>query len=210
MAKAYEALDLQQDFSLKWQGPNPWEPLGPKISSCVIVAYTLQPASKVKDPAHPGQYVETPETYVPADWLSWPEVLGATAFEGGQCLAVGYSNSEVCLIDGKTYEQAELEDPDPLAGLIKKSPLSDIPGALACLSNPAACKTQPSYFSKLCSIKGGTLKPVMNYAGCEQWEQFGPDSREAFLKVAALNFDAEDLNQDGLINGKEGKYLCQP
>jgi hypothetical protein len=69
---------------------------------------------------------------------------------------------------------------------------------------------KPSYFSQLCSSKGGKLQPVTNYAGCEQWEQFGPDSRKAFLKVAALNFDAEDLNHDGLINGQEGKYLCQP
>ncbi len=49
-----------------------------------------------------------------------------------------------------------------------------------------------------------------NYTGCEQWEQFGPDSREAFLMVAALNFDAEDWNHDGVIGGAEGQYLCRP
>ncbi|EJL32540.1 hypothetical protein PMI01_02531 [Caulobacter sp. AP07] len=212
MSKAYEALDVQQDFSLKWQGPNPWEPLGPKVSSCVIVAYTLQPASKVKDPAHPGQYVETPESYVPADWLSWPEILGATAFEGGQCLAVGYSNGEVCVVNGKAYQQQELEDPVTPNPFIPKpdNPLAGIAGALACASDLQACMAKPSYFSKLCSSKGGVLQPVTNYGGCEQWEQFGPDSREAFLKVAALNFDAEDLNHDGQISGTEGKYLCRP
>ena len=213
MGKTYDTLDVQRDFSLKWQEPNPSEPLGPKISSCLIVAYTLQPASKVKDPAHPGQYVETPEAYVPADWLSWPEVLGATAFEGGQCLAIGSSNTEICQINGKAYEQQELEDPvapNPLGLPTPDNPLAGIAGALACASDLKACMAKPSYFSKLCSSKGGVLQPVMNYGGCEQWEQFGPDSREAFLKVAALNFDAEDLNRDGLINGKEGKYLCQP
>jgi hypothetical protein len=214
MAKAYEALDTQQDFSLKWQGPNPWEPLGPKISSCVIVAYAHQPATKVKDTAHPGQYIETPEAYVSTDWLTWPEVLGATAFEGGQCLAVGYTTTEVCLINGKTYQQQELEDPVPSSGWpVHNSALSgpwNAQGALACLSDPKGCAAPQSYFSKLCSSKGGELRPVTNYAGCEQWEKFGPDSREAFLKVAALNFDAEDLNHDSLISGQEGKFLCHP
>jgi len=82
---AFDALDKNHDGRLEWAmldaqgklhsdqaGP---EPLPASYDACYLIDYLHHPASTDKDPAHPGQYVQTPESYEITGWKTWKEAL---------------------------------------------------------------------------------------------------------------------------------------
>jgi hypothetical protein len=82
---AFDRLDKNKDGLLRWtvldaQGkmqiekPGP-EPLPASYDACYLIDYVHHLAKKEKDPAHPGQYIETPESYEITGWKTWKEAL---------------------------------------------------------------------------------------------------------------------------------------
>ena len=82
---AFDRLDKNKDGLVKWavidaQGkmlidkPGP-EPLPTSYDACYLIDYVYHPAKKDKDPAHPGQFIETPESYEITGWKTWKEAL---------------------------------------------------------------------------------------------------------------------------------------
>jgi len=99
---AFDTLDKNGDGRLEWvvidaqgklhpdqAGP---EPLPATYDGCYLVDYLHHPASSDKDPAHPGQYIQTPESYEITSWKTWKEVVGATTAGG----YAAYSSTGVC------------------------------------------------------------------------------------------------------------------
>ncbi|TRW14229.1 hypothetical protein [Glacieibacterium frigidum] len=207
--------DWNQDGVVSWQGANAPENLA-DFAKCVIVDYQYTPASTVKDKTKPGQMITTPAKHSPIDWRTFLEVLGETKFEGGECEVIGVVDVTKCLVGNTPYTYEQLNPPAPQCVSkpnapcipVPKNPYAGVGKALFCLANPKdpSCAGD---FAKLCAAKGGTLKVFSKMQGCEKYQTFGPDSTAALLKVAALNFDSEDWNQDGKISGKEGEFLCK-
>ncbi len=83
MAKLFDSMDLNKNGVLAWYGqqvsidpdPSAPEPLLAMFDQCFIVTYTHTPASKIKDPAKPGAWIESPATTTVADWKTWREAL---------------------------------------------------------------------------------------------------------------------------------------
>ncbi len=83
--EAFQLLDKNKDGLLKWavldaQGklhPDQAgeEPLPESYNACYLIDYAYRPAKTEKDPAHPGQYIETPAAYESIGWRTWKEVL---------------------------------------------------------------------------------------------------------------------------------------
>ncbi len=82
---AFDRLDKNKDGLVRWavvdaQGkmqidkPGP-EPLPASYNACYLIDYVHHLAKKEKDPAHPGQYIETPESYEITGWKTWKEAL---------------------------------------------------------------------------------------------------------------------------------------
>lgn len=213
MRGQFRNKDSNQDGLVSWQGKNAPENLANQ-AQCVIVQYKFQPATSVKDKTKPGQMIDTPAQWTPIDWVTFLEVLGTTKFEGGKCLATGLVTVRKCEINGKTIDIA---GPAPKGCLLRMSngqcvpggsnPLGGLDRALKCMANPADPICLPADAQE-CAAKGGKIVEIAKQQGCDEWEQFGPNSEAAFIKVAALNFDAEDWNRNGKINGKEGEFLC--
>lgn len=83
--QAFDRLDKNHDGLLRWAeidaqgklhpeqaGP---EPLPASYDACYLIDYVHRAAKTEKDPAHPGQYVETPESYEITGWKTWKEAL---------------------------------------------------------------------------------------------------------------------------------------
>ena len=188
-------LDANSDGSLSWQnGP---ESLGSKIGTCVVVKYKKQEAKKEKDLSHPGQWIETPEAWVPEDWLTWGEALGATSFDGGECQVIGTEEVWRCMT-----KDGQKPLPPPESGWTMPSlPCTDAWGFPTVCNAKVKAKFQ-------CEVRGGLFETFTKMEGCEKWQHFGPDSMEAFLSVASRAFDAEDHNASGVIENGESQYLC--
>lgn len=193
-------LDTNGDGELTWVGGP--ESLGPKVDQCVIVEYEKRAAKKEKDPRKPGVWIETPEAWVRKDWLTWGEVLATTKVEGGQCLALGVSTEWKCM---KPDMSGLLPEPESSGSGWKigvKIPCTGpLGGIVKCPSDPDAGKSH-------CEARGGVYQAFTDTEGCEKWQTLGPETEPAFLRVAARNFDAEDLDHDGVIGAGEGQYLC--
>ncbi len=215
MRLVFRNKDWNQDGVVSWTGSKPQENLA-DVAKCVIVDYKHVAATSVKDKSKPGQVTSTPEHWEPVDWLTFLEVLGATAFDAPPCEAVGLVDEKYCQIGNKTYSFAELY---PSTNGCKGIPLPN--GACYPLSNPQGdlnraitCSLAPTLpacappETKLCADKGGSVVVKTKMQGCETWTKYGPDSEAAFSKVAAMNFDREDWNANGRIDGSEGEFLC--
>lgn len=194
-------LDANSDGKLSWQsGP---ESLGSKIDACVVVKYKKQEAKKEKDPSKPGVWIETPEAWVPEDWVTWADVLGETSFKGGQCEVIGVETIWKCM----TPDGNKPMPPPESKGWNISLPKPSCTGALGF---PVDCSTtDPVAVGKAeCERRGGVYQAFTKMDGCEKWQHFGPDSEEAFLKVADLAFNAEDHDSNGVIEAGESQYLC--
>ena len=89
---AFTRLDKNKDGLVKWAligadgklDPNKagLEPLPASYDACYLIDYVRHPAKKEKDPAHPGQYIETPETIEITGWKTWKEALAGMSAPG--------------------------------------------------------------------------------------------------------------------------------
>lgn len=199
-------LDANSDGTLAWQAGT--EPLKSGVENCVVVQYTKQAATKEKDRANPGKWIETPETWVPADWLTYAEVLATTKVEGKECEVIGTRDEWRCLSsDGKTVlfsQSSASSSSSPLGSLWPKIPCKNAWGMIV----PCPDKSKKGAEAK-CAAKGGSLVTLTKMDGCEKWQSFGPETLEAFLAVAEQNFDSEDHDGNGRIDAGEGQHLCR-
>lgn len=105
MAKGFDAMDLNKNGVLAWFGPqvsidpdpSAPEPLQAMFDQCFIVKYTHTPASKVKDAAKPGAWIETPASTTVADWKSWREALAdAQSANHQECTEYATQKQKYC------------------------------------------------------------------------------------------------------------------
>lgn len=194
-------LDANQDGKLAWQTGA--ESLGPKVGQCVVVAYEKQPAKKEKDPKKPGTWIDTPEQWVPRNWLTCGELLSTTTVQGAECEVIGVVEETRCSgKDGKVLPGPSASD-KLLQDAVSKGQKCPGPWGF-----PTSCPKDPAAERKACEAKGGSLVTLSTMQGCEKWPTFGPDTLEAFLSVAERNFDSEDHDGDGVIRAGEGQTLC--
>ena len=207
LAKLFDSRDTNQDMFVSWQKPSTGETLAP-LKSCVIVKYQTTQASKIKDPTKPGVFVETPASTTPVDWEYLTDRLAQTSFQGGECQAIEIKPVAQCYIDGKLAPKPGAAS-SPIPGLnIPTNPGAGMACALSFDPKSEACKSPEQRSCE--SRKGEWIVKEIATGACEKWTTYGPDSTEAFRRVAAASFDAEDWNKNGRIDGKEGQYLCTP
>jgi hypothetical protein len=106
--QAFETLDKNHDGLLQWavidgQGklhPDQAgaEPLPTAYDACYLIDYVHHPAKTEKDPAHPGQYIDIPESYEITGWRTWKEVLASLG-------AGGYAQQTPTGVCNKTEKQ---------------------------------------------------------------------------------------------------------
>lgn len=189
----WKAADKNHDGVLAWQGAGAAEPLGAS-ANCTVVSYAHTPAKHEKDPAHPGQWIDTPASTVSVGWSTYAEVLAGTSVHG-ECKTPGAYLTHTCTIPGK-------------ATVTFIPPTYTYPSWYPCLS-PTGCTLDG--FKSYCAAQGGAFNTTSQpTGGCLAYHEYGPDSREAFLAVAGANFDAEDWDKNGVVTAAEGKYLCAP
>lgn len=212
MRQLWLAADSNQNWSLAWQGNAPAEPLPPAAAACSIVTYDFVPAVKEKDPTKPGVWIDKPAAYVPNGWLSYAEVLGPMTVPTNQCEALGVEVKHACLKDGKKiYMGQDFSSGGSAQGSIFPPGFGSLFGkSLACQMDPYSTSCTLPRFKTKCADAGGEYVEETVVNGCESYAQLGPDSVEAFLAVARLNFIAEDHNEDGVVTPAENQYLCTP
>lgn len=190
---AFKALDANGDGLVHWapldaqgnflSGQPGSEPLPPSYDSCFLIDYVHHPATKTKDPAHPGQYIETPESYEITGWRTWKEVL-ATLDASGTPITTMPPNCK------KSEKQPYCRFPDGREVRYSCSASGDCT-CYPYSANPSAGK----YF-----VREVCLDPpdVPKAFTLKRW-----------LEVATDHFDREDWNRDKILGGPEAaEFVC--
>ena len=186
---AFSTLDKNGDGRLEWAVIDPKgkihidqagpEPLPPSYDACYLIDYVRHPATKEKDPAHPGQYVETPESYEITGWKPWKEVLAHAPNSGyADTVPTGDCNKK----ETKTYcHYPSGFDREYLCGL-------------------GGCSCEPGQGGVTLVTKEVCTQPVTVP------EAF---TEKAWLDLAADHFKREDWNHDGKLDAAESaEFIC--
>lgn len=185
----FEKLDKDHDGLLKWAvidaqgklradqaGP---EPLPAAWDACYLIDYVHHPAKTEKDPAHPGQYVQTPESYEITGWRTWREALGAVD-------ASGYALRSETGVCNKTE----------MVSYCKK-------GAF---EMPRTCN---SWTGCNCQNGINGFVVIQKEVCVDKQTVPMAFTQDHWMKVAKDHYQREDWNHDGKLDAVEAKeYVC--